>query len=431
MPTRISAVWTQQSEDTASLTPTIGTLNASAQQFAATGIDGNKVFNGQELVAQLGAWAGFQYKIPGHGTDDLRQEVHKDLTEYLPEGLTNGQFQPPAPGFRKDIDKTFTQLDMLAGLLNIGFTGARISPGIRLGLTSERLDFGLVDHLANDKTIRISNGKPYTLAVDKTGRSRFGLGDPVYNLGFSITPGIVPGIWVDVALWSDEWNWPIWFPQLELKLPPDGLTFGCHAGTICTREYVLSASGTSEMAGIEKSDSDSPLEAQIRAELESWRLNEFEKRWQPQCPSPEAQGGARWCQTAITGTGQRAVELALEDVRGHVSAAGGVSRMSAKIRKGILAWINIRKTDANVEAQKIINEGREAVRKRNAPPRLKAVPQPKPKPKPQEQEGPPRLKTAPAPGTTNDKPTMRPPPVQRPKLPSKAVQVPRPQPALR
>lgn len=426
LPTRISAIWTYQSGNTATLTPTIGTLNASAQQFAETGIASNKIFNGQELVAQVGAWAGFQYKIPGNGTGDLHQDVKKNLTEYLPEGLTNGQFQPPAPGSRLNIDKTFTQVDFLTGLLNLGFAGARISPGIRLGLSSDRLDFGLIDHVANDREIRISNGKSYSLAVDKaSGSSRFSLGDPIYNLGFSITPGIVPGVWVDVRLWSDGWEWPIWFPQLELKLPPAGLTFGCHAGTICTREYVLSASGASETSGDEKSDSDSPLEEQMRTEMEAWRLNVFEKHWQPQCPSQEAQGGVRWCQTAIAATGQRAVDLALEDVRGQVSAAGGAAKMSDKVRKGMLALVNIRKTDANVEAHKIINETQEAARKRAMPPRLKDAPPPKS----QAPNTPPRLKAAPAPETTTNRPAPPPPAVQQPKVPPKAIRVPQPEPA--
>ena len=38
-------------------------------------------------------------------------------------------------------------------------------------------------------------------------------------------------------MWSDSWNPTLWFPQLTVDLPPNGIDFGCHAGTTCLLDF--------------------------------------------------------------------------------------------------------------------------------------------------------------------------------------------------
>jgi hypothetical protein len=44
-------------------------------------------------------------------------------------------------------------------------------------------------------------------------------------------------VFVDVAVWSDQWAWPVLFPQLAISLPPGGLNFSCHANTTCVIDF--------------------------------------------------------------------------------------------------------------------------------------------------------------------------------------------------
>jgi hypothetical protein len=54
----------------------------------------------------------------------------------------------------------------------------------------------------------------------------------------------------------------VWFPAVAVTLPPGGIDFSCHAGTICKRDYVYTAAASTDpSAGLDgltvKSD-DSP-----------------------------------------------------------------------------------------------------------------------------------------------------------------------------
>ena len=115
--------------------------------------------------------------------------------------------------------------------------GAKVRPAIRFDLTSDKLKFDLVDRVSGQKTRIDRSGHAYDLAIADRHRSRFVVRDPVYNLTFSMTPGIVPMVFVDISVWSKKWNWPVWFPQLEVEIPRGGIDFSCHAGTRCAHSH--------------------------------------------------------------------------------------------------------------------------------------------------------------------------------------------------
>ncbi len=37
----------------------------------------------------------------------------------------------------------------------------------------------------------------------------------------------------------------MWFPAIAVTLPPGGIDFSCHAGTVCKRDYVYNSAGSS------------------------------------------------------------------------------------------------------------------------------------------------------------------------------------------
>ena len=94
-----------------------------------------------------------------------------------------------------------------------------------------------------------------------------------------MTPGLNARVFIDIEVWSDEWNWPIWLPQLAVQLPPGGVDFACHAGTACVRSYSFSPSRKNEIEG--------PTSA-TDAALEEWGLK-FDNQWLPQCPDKKCE----------------------------------------------------------------------------------------------------------------------------------------------
>ena len=57
----------------AQLKPEFITVDADASQYREAGVTDDRLFNGGELVAELGATAGFAYKVPfGQQPDHLR-----------------------------------------------------------------------------------------------------------------------------------------------------------------------------------------------------------------------------------------------------------------------------------------------------------------------------------------------------------------------
>ena len=97
-------------------------------------------------------------------------------------------------------------------------------------------------------------------------------------------PGIDARLFVDIAVWSHNWDFPVWFPQLAVKIPADGATFGCHEGTICTRGYEYSPTGSKEV---------SASEAALDTELSKWG-DGFDARWMDECADETCRFGIKF-----------------------------------------------------------------------------------------------------------------------------------------
>lgn len=222
--------------DKARVSLTYRPINGSREQYLDSGLGQDKLFDGKELVAEFEATAGFRYKVP-FKQGDFSIGIAKDFTDGLPAPFANGQFRPPAPGTAgiEAFKRTFTEFDLLGGQGNYGFAGVTVYPAIRVDLTSSKLDVTLVDRSA-DRDFTISHsGHARVVSVDDAGMSKIAIGNPVYNLTFKVTPGIEAHAFVDVAVWEKDWNWPVWFPEIGVELPPGGVDFACHAGTRCFR----------------------------------------------------------------------------------------------------------------------------------------------------------------------------------------------------
>ncbi len=227
------------------LTATMTPVDGTPAQYAAAGLDSSQIFKGQEFVAELKASAGYDYKLPLLGEDHRTLSVGYDLAEMLPAPYTHGQFTPPAPGTTSgEIPFVFTAVDLLMNYGNWGAAGVRVHPAVKVGLHSDALRFTVHDDVANSDQ-EIVNGKKVPLAIDAAkAESRFSLRSPIYNLGFIVTPGVNGHAWIDVGVWSDSWDFPVWFPQIAITLPPGGVDFACHSGTVCNRDYVYATGGS-------------------------------------------------------------------------------------------------------------------------------------------------------------------------------------------
>lgn len=224
----------------ATLSGTFQPIEGNVDDFFQAGLPAEQMYDAKEIVAQVGANAGFNISLPGLGVGDSFNEG-VDFTNMLPSPYTGGRFQPPAPGTHGiDSDYTFNQIDLLGGLLNYGVVGGQLFPSVQVNLHSNKLQFTLNDEVKRCQTVLASPPKPVSLGIAPSGAgvlSHFSIGNPVYNLGFTVTPGLTPNVFVDIDIWSDNWNWTIWFPQLAVDLPPNGIDFGCHAGTTCVIDF--------------------------------------------------------------------------------------------------------------------------------------------------------------------------------------------------
>ncbi len=223
----------------AKLTPQFVPIEGDVNDFFSSGLDASELYNAQEIVAQVGADAGFSVNLPVlSNSQDFR--VNVDFTQLLPAPYTGGRFQPPAPGSGGiNSPYVFNTIDLLGGLLDFGVVGGAVYPAVNVNLHSDSLQFTLNDELSK-RSSQINSGQTVSLGdvADQNGDySHFSVGNPVYNLGFTLTPGLAPTVFVDIAVWSDQWQWPVWFPQLAISLPPGGMNFSCHAGTTCVIDF--------------------------------------------------------------------------------------------------------------------------------------------------------------------------------------------------
>jgi hypothetical protein len=224
----------------ATLRATYAPIEGTVADFQSTGLSSDQLFGGKELVAQVGADAGFNYDLPVVGSGGTGFSVGVDFTDMLPAPYTHGTFLPPAPGQHGiDTPYVFDTVDLLGGLLNFGVLGGQVFPAVDINLHSDKLQFTVNDEIANRRTLVAATGQSISVGVNpaKGNDSHFSFGNPVYNLGFTLTPGIDARLFIDVAVWSDHWDWPVWFPQLAVDLPPGGMDFSCHAGTTCVLDF--------------------------------------------------------------------------------------------------------------------------------------------------------------------------------------------------
>jgi hypothetical protein len=212
----------------------------SIAQFKSTGLEQDQIFDGKELVAQVGADAGVDFNLPVIGSQEIKFSPTLDFTDLLPPPYKGGHFNPPAPGTHGiDTVYKFDQFDFLGGLLDFGVVSGKVFPAVDINLHSNKLQFTLNDEVLNKQFNVFAPGQTVSLGTDKNKKfdSHFSFGNPVYNLGFTLTPGIDAQLAVDLAVWSQTWDWIVWFPQLAVDLPPGGIDFGCHAGTTCVRDF--------------------------------------------------------------------------------------------------------------------------------------------------------------------------------------------------
>ena len=296
-PIQISGLYKHHLEngkETATLTANYEPINGTTADYAMAGLPTAQQFNGKEIVAEAIAEAGVRFKIPYYGeggTPPLK--IGDDYTTGLPEPFANGQFKPPAPGELgfPALTKKFEDQDMLLGVANWGVIGAKVFPQVKFELHSDALRFKFRDMLNDKATLLESTGQTLPLTVDPDDHSsRFTLSDPVYTLGFLVTPGLVGRLFIDLAVWSHNWDYDVWFPQLAVELPPGGAKFACHEGTSCSRIYNFSPTSQSESVGPK-----SPTDEMIL----QWKFN-FDKKWKPQCSDKLCKDGI-WAIGVATG----------------------------------------------------------------------------------------------------------------------------------
>ncbi len=232
----------QKGKATANVKFDFAAFDGDVGAYQSTGLPNDQLFKGQEIVAELGAFAGLRYDLPLVGSGGIPVQYKEDFTQYLPDQYKGGNFTPPSPGHpNAPVSKFFENIDLLGGSANFGVLGAQVFPGFQVTLHSDDLHFTLVDGLNKGaQPVQIVSGVSTPIAVDaNTSQSVVTIKDPVYKLGFNITPGLDARVFVDVGIWGDHWDWPLWFPQIAVDLPPGGKVFACHENTNCSKTYTL------------------------------------------------------------------------------------------------------------------------------------------------------------------------------------------------
>jgi hypothetical protein len=268
---------TDSSGSRAWLTADFDPVDGSPAQYLSAGLPSEKLFNGQEFVAELKASAGFDYKLPLIGENSYTlPPFGLDLAAKLPPPFANGQFTPPAAGSTGDaFEHSFREIDLLFGYGNWGAAGVTVHPAVKVQLGSHGLKFVMHDNVAGTDQEMVT-GKRLPLAVDPVQQaSSFSIGAPVYNLYFLVTPGVNAHVFIDVGVWGNSWDFPVWFPDIAIELPPGGIDFACHAGTICRRDYFYTAEGHTDLVG---------EGGKAMAEAFSW-ASAFERDWTGACAS--------------------------------------------------------------------------------------------------------------------------------------------------
>lgn len=277
---------------TASVTPTFRAFDGNPEQYLAAGLPPEKLFGGKEFVAQFGAHAGFGFDIPFYPALSIAFSKQIDFTDYLEGKFKGGNFDPPAPpskanpaGERLEAPITLKDVDLLGGQANFGFVGAQVFPSAKIILTSDDLSFTVANKNGKPAMKGVKSGSIIQLNTDTaTGALEFDIKDPVYNLVLTVEPGIVARLFVDIGLWGSTWDIPVYFPSLALSVPSTGVTFACHDGTVCSRDYTLAPNST-----------DVALQGIAR-----W-VNQFETKWLGRCRDSECENNIRFIRAGYEG----------------------------------------------------------------------------------------------------------------------------------
>lgn len=275
-------------------------INGTKADYTSTGLPSDKLFDGKEFVAEVKATAGMYYKLPVIGSSGISVDVGKDFTKDLPSPFTNGQFKPPAPGKKtKPMVKVFDKFDLIAGRANFGIAGGQLFPAIKTELVSDSLSFILEDHLKNKSTKISNSGQVIQLKINTDDSSSFTISDPVYNLSFLVTPGLNPRLFVDLGVWRNRWDWTVWFPELEVELPPGGIDFHCHADTKCKYQYLYSPTVS--------------LTSDFGRGLHNWGLK-FDKKWANQCGDDICERQLQFLRRSVMVSGQQMEKSGSTDI---------------------------------------------------------------------------------------------------------------------
>lgn len=284
---------------TASVTPTFRAFDGSPAQYLAAGLPAEKLFGGKEFVAQFGAHAGFGFEVPIYPALSISFSRGIDFTDYLGGKFKGGNFDPPNPpspnspgGEALAAPITLYDVDLIGNQANFGFVGAQVFPSANIILTSKDLSFTVADLNGKPAVKGVKSGTTVPINADTaTGALEFDIKDPLYNLVLTVEPGIVARLFVDIGLWGKNWDIPVYFPSLALSVPSGGLTFACHDGTVCSREYTFA---TKPGALAEQS-------------IARW-VNQFETSWLSQCRDAECEGNIRFIRTGYEGVMKKRIK---------------------------------------------------------------------------------------------------------------------------
>ncbi|MFM5908005.1 MAG: hypothetical protein ACKOPO_10550 [Novosphingobium sp.] len=272
MKTVASYNYNPASGGSASLTSNLTTFDGSAQDYREMGLPEDKIYSGQELVAEFGANAGVRAKLPIIGEiAPPPLDLSLKLTDLLPGRLQGGNLTPPMPGDNVTPDKlVLTQVDLLGERANLGFISAKVHPAVFIGIESS--DMGLTVSGRNPAdgfgAKPLSGGKQNVpLPMDKAQASSFTIGAPHYTMDFTLTPGLVARLSLNLAVWGANIDWDVMFPEAEIKVPAGGLTFTCHEGTVCDHDFLYSPEGKVST---------------FKVELKNWAID-FDSYWLPKC----------------------------------------------------------------------------------------------------------------------------------------------------
>jgi hypothetical protein len=292
-PIKVSGTYTYHQDganpqnEKAQLTTNFVPVNADAAQYQAAGLAPAKVFDGKEFVAQFGGHAGAGYDLPFIPNESVDVGIEFDFTKELEGDFKDGQFTPPTPGSGTgpSMDKFFTDIDLIGGAANFGVLGAKVFPAARVTLVSDSLTFTVHDYETGNDTVLGKSGQTIDLGVrPQNHSSHFAIGDPKYSLSLQVTPGIDARLFIDIAVWSHNWDFPVWFPEMAIKIPPDGATFGCHEGTVCSRSYEYTPSGHKDLGA---------NEAGLTTGLAKWG-DAFDANWLSECADETCRLGIKF-----------------------------------------------------------------------------------------------------------------------------------------